>query len=287
MKYTPKEITEEVNVTPTHPLVNFGYLVGTVIVSLILLYALMGLAVDLVVPRLSRETEIKIGNALLPIALAQFGDDELSDDTRVDYIESVIQPLVGDDLQDLPLTIHLMDTDIANAAIIAGGHVFVTTGLLEESESENELGFILGHELGHLASRDALRGLGRSLFILLGSLALGGASSGGQTSPLLSTTLDLQSLHYSRSQENAADRYGLTTTVQQYGHAGYALDFFQRNSEIEPDFLPEYVLTHPLSKNRIEDLETFATSQNWALVGPLKPLPENIECPNFTCPTNQ
>lgn len=287
MKYTPKEITEDVNITPTHPLVNFGYLVVTVLVAIVVLYALMGVAVDLVVPRLSRKTEIKIGNALLPIALAQFGDEELIDDSRVDYLESVIQPLVGDDLQDLPLTLHLMETDIANAAIIAGGHVFVTTGLLAESESENELGFILAHELGHLANRDALKGLGRSLFLILGHLALGvGGSNGGQTSPFLSATLDLQSLHYSRHQENAADRYGLTTTIQHYGHGGYAFDFFQRNSEKEPDFLPEYALTHPLSKNRISDLESFAQQQAWPLIGPLKPLPQNIECPDFTCPGN-
>ena len=287
MKYTPKEITEEVNITPTHPLVNFGYLVVTVLVSIVGIYALMGVAVDFVVPRLSRETEIKIGNTLLPVALAQFGDNELSDDSRVDYLESVIQPLVGDDLQDLPITMHLMETDIANAAIIAGGHVFVTTGLLAESESENELGFILAHELGHLANRDALKVLGRSLFLILGQLALGiGASNGVQTSPFLSATLDLQSLHYSRQQENAADRYGLTTTIQHYGHGGYAFDFFQRNSEKEPDFLPEYVLTHPLSKNRISDLERFAQMQNWPLTGSPKPLPEGIECPNFTCPDN-
>ena len=284
MKYTPKEITEEVNVTPTHPLVNFGYLVATVMVSIVVIYALMGVAVDFVVPRLSRETEIKIGNALLPIALAQFGDEELIDDRRVEYLESVMEPLVGDELQDLPLTIHLMETDIANAAIIAGGHVFVTTGLLEESESENELGFILGHELGHLANRDALKGLGRSLFLILGSFALGGASNGGQTSPLLNSTLNFQSLHYSRQQETEADYYGLTTTIQQYGHGGHALDFFQRNSEKEPDFLPEYALTHPLSKNRITNLEDFALQRQWSLTGPLKPLAENIECPDFMCP---
>lgn len=287
MKYTPKEISEEVNVTPTHPLVNFGYLVGTVLVSIVVIYALMGMAVDFVVPRLSRDTEIKIGNALLPVALAQFGDEELTDDTRVDYIESVLQPLVGEDLQDLPLTVHLMEADMANAAIIAGGHVFVTTGLLEEGKSENELGFILGHELGHLANRDALRGLGRSLFLLLGSLTLGiGTSSGSQSSPLLSTTLDLQSLHYSRKQEHAADRYGLTTTIAHYGHGGYALDFFKRNSVADPNFLgeyAEYALTHPLSTNRITSLEDLAAQRNWPLTGPLKPLPEGIECPNFSC----
>ena len=33
MKYTPREMTSEVNITPVHPLVNFGYLVGTVMAT--------------------------------------------------------------------------------------------------------------------------------------------------------------------------------------------------------------------------------------------------------------
>ncbi|NEQ96086.1 MAG: M48 family metalloprotease [Cyanothece sp. SIO2G6] len=283
MKYTPKEITEEVNVTPTHPLVNLGYLAGTVVVSLVAIYAAMGVAVDLVVPRLSRSTEIKIGDSLLPVAQDQFGGNVLADDTRVDYLESLAQPLIREELSDLPITIHLMDTEIANAAIIAGGHVFVTTGLLEESRSENELVFILGHELGHLANRDSLKSLGRSLFLLLGSLALGIGTQNGQSSPLLNTTLDFQSLHYSREQETQADRYGMILTIEQYGHGGYALDFFERHSAHEPSFIPEYVLTHPLSENRIEALELFAAENNWSLTGDLVPLPEGIECPNFDC----
>lgn len=283
MTYIPKEITEEVNVTPTHPLVNLGYLVGTVVTVIVVIYAAMGVAVDLVVPRLSRATEVKIGNGLLPTVREQFGGQELVNDSRVDYLNELMQPLVGDDLQDLPITIHLMETDMANAAIIAGGHVFVTTGLLAESRSENELVFILGHELGHLAHRDSLKSLGRSLFLMLGNIILGLGTQNGQSSPLLTTTIDLQSLHYSREQEDQADRYGMTLAVEQYGHGGYALDFFERNSAAEPSFIPEYALTHPLSKNRIEALETFATQQSWALTGTLVPLPDGIECPNFAC----
>ncbi|MEO0397133.1 MAG: hypothetical protein AAF243_14280, partial [Cyanobacteria bacterium P01_A01_bin.137] len=39
MKYTPREIVDEVNVTPVHPLVNFGYLIGTVVAASVTLYA--------------------------------------------------------------------------------------------------------------------------------------------------------------------------------------------------------------------------------------------------------
>ena len=38
-------------------------------------------------------------------------------------------------------------------------------GLLAQAESENELMMVLGHELGHFANRDHLRGLGRALLV--------------------------------------------------------------------------------------------------------------------------
>ncbi len=38
----------------------------------------------------------------------------------------------------------------------------VFTGLLEKMTSENELAFVLAHELGHYDHRDHLRGLGRA-----------------------------------------------------------------------------------------------------------------------------
>ena len=39
----------------------------------------------------------------------------------------------------------------------------MTTGLLDKAESENELAFVLSHELGHHQLRHPSRGLGRSL----------------------------------------------------------------------------------------------------------------------------
>ena len=45
-----------------------------------------------------------------------------------------------------------------NAVALPGGNIVVFAGLLKEIKSENELAMILGHELGHFAHRDHLRG---------------------------------------------------------------------------------------------------------------------------------
>ena len=177
---------------------------------------------------------------------------------------------------------------MVNAAALAGGQLFVTTAFLAEVESENELAFVLGHELGHLSARDGVRSLGRGIFVLLGSLVLNLGHEGGGPD-VIGYTLNLNRLNYSRSQEYAADEYGLESVVRHYGHGANSLDFFKRlaaRKEAFPEELvraSEYFQTHPLTANRIEQLEAIAQQQRWSLTGEATPIPEDLACANFQC----
>lgn len=96
------------------------------------------------------------------------------------YLQTVAQRLIGDewDFEQNPIWFTIVDNDNPNAAFVANHRyeldeyglpkkekieidtvpmVFVTKGLLEYVNSEDELAFILGHELGHFR-QDALRG---------------------------------------------------------------------------------------------------------------------------------
>ena len=55
MKYVPREIVDEVNVTPVHPLVNFGYLIGTVVAAAVTVYVGLGVAGAQIAARLGPE----------------------------------------------------------------------------------------------------------------------------------------------------------------------------------------------------------------------------------------
>ncbi|MBP0001640.1 MAG: M48 family metallopeptidase [Cyanobacteria bacterium SID2] len=291
MKYTPKEITEEVNISQVHPLVNFAYLLGGVIGITLLVYFGLGVAVDFFVPHMSAEREKEIGDALAPTVPAQFAGTELENDTRVAYIADLLDTLKEPgDMPGIPFEVHIIKTDIVNAAALAGGHIFVTTAFLEQVQSENELAFVLAHEIGHLSSRDALKGMGRSLFLLLGSILLEIGTSGTTGAPdIVAYTINLNTLSYSRQQEYAADVYGLSSVVRVYGHGGHSLDFFKRLAEEErqyPDRLlkvSEYFLTHPLTQKRIDALETLSIERSWSLEGDLIAPPDGLDCPNFQC----
>jgi predicted Zn-dependent protease len=273
MEYKPKEIKEEVNISRVHPLTNLAQLLGMVIGVSTAIYIALGFAVDLVIPRVPIETEKAIGDASIASAYLVLDGKPIEDDPRISHLQELLGSLQDPEAK-IPLTLHLLESPIVNAAAISGGHVLVTTAFLDEVKSENELAFVLAHELGHLKNRDSLRGLGRALVINLGWSVIFGTAGGGD-SRVVGTVLNLSDLNYSRSQESAADLYGLNAVIQRYGHGGHSLDLFKRLQEEETKLkIAEYFYSHPLSENRVNKLEKIATENGWKMEGEKTVLPE-------------
>ena len=94
-----------------------------------------------------------------------------------------------------------------NAIALPGGHIYVFEGLVDKSETPDELAGVIAHEIGHVAHRDGTRSILQSaglsfLFgMLLGDFVGGGAVVIGARAVLQSS--------YSREVEGAADRYGV------------------------------------------------------------------------------
>lgn len=271
MVYKPKEIPEETNVTSVHPLVNFAYLLGTVVVFSAAIYLGLGVIATQLVTRISPEMEAKIGQQLLPTLNTTDTSTYLP---QRQYLENLLTSVQADSNTSVPLTIHIQENEYPNAAIIPGGHIIVTTALLKEAESENEIAFVLAHELGHHINRDPLKGLGRSLVFLTVSSALGIGAGNGE---IVTLTGSLTNLHYSRQQESAADVYALEAIVNLYGHGASSLDFFQRmQAKDRRGKLSAYFSTHPLTKERINYLHQVANQKGWQMTGEVTDLPDRV-----------
>ncbi|MDH3748711.1 MAG: M48 family metallopeptidase, partial [Gammaproteobacteria bacterium] len=162
--------------------------------------------------------------------------------------------------------VEIDDSPELNALAFPGGLIIVTAGLLDEVETENELAFIIGHEMGHFKNRDHIRGLGRGVVLGIFFAAIS-SSDGGAT--LGTSIADLTLRGFSRRQESGADRFGLELVHQEYGHVADAWRFFERISEGNESFieLVSYLSTHPPPKNRIEDLIESAGKNGWSVTG--------------------
>src|SRR6185503_19036917 len=81
----------------------------------------------------------------------------------------------------LPWTFTLLDTPIVNAMALPGGYVYVTRGILERMNSEDELAGVIAHEVSHVAARHSARSISQQqlaqIGLVIGSIVAGPAAS--------------------------------------------------------------------------------------------------------------
>jgi predicted Zn-dependent protease len=152
-----------------------------------------------------------------------------------------------------------------NAFATPGGYVYVNQGLINLVENEAELAGVLAHEIGHVNGHHIAETIDRSTKLSISTLAaiIAGAFLGGGgdlTAAVASfsvATATSLSLKYSREQEEAADRAGLSYLVAA-GYDGRAmLDFLKimRRYEYYSNTIPSYFLTHPGTDERIHYID--------------------------------
>lgn len=263
MRYVPKQPKEGINVSKTHPLAE----ASTLVVGLGIIFALLTVAlvflIEIALYFIPHETEKRLFQSWLPddiVTVAPFDERLVATQELVDTL-SRHWP---DSPYDFTVEIH--DSDVPNAMAFPGGLIVVTQGLLDEVESENELTFILGHELGHYYNRDHLRALGR-----IAVISMVFAAGAGDVNV---TVADLTLRGFGRRQESRADEYGLQIVQSRYGHVGEAWRLFERWEESgeAPEVL-EYLSTHPDSGDRIIDMKELAEREGWPLQGDVHPVP--------------
>ena len=265
MKFEGRIPAENVNVTPTHPLQELVLLLSGLAALVVVLVLAVALAVDHLVPLLPPDLEVRwFGGGLR---------DEIPADPRVAQVQAVLDR-VASHWPGNPYAFKaaILEEASPNALAFPGGWIFVTRGLLEQTESENELALVLGHEIGHYAGRDHLRGLGRGVALALVFGALGAGESTAAAG-LAGLAGDLTNRGFDRDQEAEADAFGLALMQAEYGHVAGATDFFRKLPEHGGVMgeLAGYLSTHPVSADRIEDLEALAREKGWQLEGALAP----------------
>jgi beta-barrel assembly-enhancing protease len=170
-----------------------------------------------------------------------------------------------------------------NAFAMPGGYIGVHTALILAAQSESELAGVLAHEISHVTQRHLARMINKQSqgqVAALLSLAVAilaarsnpdvamGAAVAGQAASLQ------QQLNYSRDFEREADRLGLRLMEK----AGYDVrgmgSFFERLQKfgrLYENNAPGYLRTHPLTTERIADMENRIQSQ------PYRQVPDSLE----------
>ncbi len=160
-----------------------------------------------------------------------------------------------------------------NAIALPGDRIVVYQGLLKQVKSENELTMVLGHELGHFAHRDHLRGLGQALLwqVLLGMIT---GDPGSISAIAGAGVANLSTAQFSQQQEQQADDFGLGLLFQTYGHVGGATDFFATMQKEQGASL-DWLASHPSPAQRVQTLNALIKERGY-LSKSVIPLPDQI-----------
>jgi len=268
VKFTPKDIDENVNVSETHPLAELAWLVGGMLLLALVFYLVLGVTADLAVAKIPIKAEVWLGEYFVD----SFESNE--DEALRRRLQTLLDNLPADSpLHKYSFTVQLVKNNEVNALALPGGHIVVFSGLVEQAESENELAMVLAHELGHFAHRDHLKRLGRGLGLSVAAMLVFGEDSA--ISRLVSNLFLVTESSYSRQQESDADHFGLELLVNSYGHAGGATDFFARVGKKAGSRAPYLLASHPHPDDRIEELQSLI-SENGYRVETITPIGDDL-----------
>lgn len=181
---------------------------------------------------------------------------ELKDDRARAYVGEIVQRILRQtDIKDQEKVSHeVLEWDVVNAFVTPDLKVYVTTGLLELVESDDELAAVIGHELGHLAARH-LHGRTKQAILWQGLMAVAIALSRGRGTVMGSQLLgSLGMMRYGRGQELEADKLGMKFAESAGYDPSAMMGFMRKMGEKDgkmDDPVTVFMSTHPPAPHRI------------------------------------
>jgi predicted Zn-dependent protease len=210
----------------------------------------------------SESQEVAIGQQSHQQIVRQFGTyDEKPELNRL--VERVGKQLAAtSERPQLPWTFTILDTPMVNAMALPGGYIYITRGMLERINSEDELAGVLGHEIAHVTARHSAQQISRSQLAQFG-MVLGAVIAGPevlqQYGQLAELGIGLLFQRYSRQHETQADLLGTGYMAEaRYNPIGAErmLMTLQRLDKNPASGIDRYFMSHPDPAKRVKDVRS-------------------------------
>ncbi len=195
--------------------------------------------------------------------------DIVSDPLLISYIESLGGRLVSNSGEaNQPFSFFMANNPEVNAFAGPAGNIVVFTGLILTTESESELASVVAHEIAHVTQKHLARTFDMadsigipSAAILLAAIVLGAASHnsdvGAAAAAGVQAGLIQHQINFTRENEKEADNVGIGILADSNFDPRAMPAFFERLGKVNMAYdshqLPEFLQTHPISKNRMAD----------------------------------
>lgn len=202
---------------------------------------------------ISTEEEVEIGREMHYDVERK--EEILEDLVIQNYVREVGKKIAGvSDRKDIKFYFKVIESKEVNAFALPGGYIYIYTGLMKQMNSESELAAALGHEIGHVVARHAVKKLQTlyGLDLLLEIAGGGKMSKAAQVVIGIGATLVLQG--YGRDNEFEADYNGLFYSSKAGFNPNGAKKLFLTLKALEkrePGGLEKLLSSHPPTSERI------------------------------------
>lgn len=203
-----------------------------------------------------------------------YADPRYLDDPAIEsYLDQLGYRLVSvSPRNQRDFTFFVVDDPSVNAFALPGGHIGVHIGLLLAAQSESELAGVVAHEIAHVTQDHIARMIAsqsQSYWPTMAALALAllaARSNPNVAGAAIASTqaYSIQNqLNFTRDYEREADRLGYEMLTRARFDPRGMSGFFgrlQRASRFYDSSAPAYLRTHPLTTERIADMESRSES---------------------------
>lgn len=155
----------------------------------------------------------------------------------------------------------VFDSDQVNAFALPGGKIGVYTGILKVAEDQNQLGAIIGHEVGHVIERHSNERLSSNQASQMGlslvNVLLESQNIESRNTVMAGLGLGMQYgvlMPYGRSHESEADIVGQDLMAKSGFDPAASITLWQNMAKQSAGAPPEFMSTHPSNATRIKQL---------------------------------
>ena len=250
---------DNVNITEASPLKDLVQIALNITLIIISIYLFVFITSGIILQTLSSEKQIAMENFISHfVNLTDIAELSETEKQRLYNIRNRILEIDPKFPKTSNLDINVINEPQLNAFCYPNGNIYITSALYQELKSDEELTFIIAHEMAHYKHKDHLLSLRRSLsngviliiisFVNPNSKEIGTLVNGG---------LNVTDLKFSRGAEEKADKYAIKIMNILYGNAKAGVDVMQ-TLKSKNSFDIEFLSTHPNLDKRIKYIQKFS-----------------------------
>ena len=250
---------DNINITEANPLKDLVQIMLNIILFIVSVYLFIFVVSGILLKTLSAEQQVVIENfissSVCPTNLVELSAKEKQ---KLNNIKTSILKVDSKFPKTSNLDIKVIKEKQLNALCYPNGNIYITSALYKELKSDEELTFVIAHEMAHYRSKDHLLNLRRNIANGAVLILIAFANPNNQDiGTFIDGSLNVTELKFSRGVEEKADKYAIDIMNKLYGTAKAGVSVMTTLKD-KNSFDIEFLSSHPNIDKRIKYIQKFS-----------------------------